>query len=356
MHALLPKNFAPLLSSTPATSYRKARSSSKKRDYKKYCPLDLATRGGGAWACQAVSDHQKAAEARLASLIDTAGDGEQELLDKIVAEEPGDEKFGGYLIWSFLVLGGSILICSWQQLDPYGGASFSLGSLQNGLWGVAAASPIAFYKLLMWTPQYQKDSKVTPIVELQKTWLKIVHPVFGNLSTAQAVIIILLECLTNSIFAFSLLQMSIFNLLQWREAPGLEISESTLMNVSLAMVAALAGWVNMGYRSPPLDQLDMVEEARENADRYYRFTVPGDGKDTAGEMAAAFKEACRKWYADRRVAMYIVGISSTFEAFVCGCLWRWTGDLSAAFTACLVFNAPDYYYMAKSIKDPKTWM
>jgi hypothetical protein len=47
-------------------------------------------------------------------------DGEQELRDKIVAEESGEHKFGGYLLWSFLVLGGSILICSWQDLDPYG--------------------------------------------------------------------------------------------------------------------------------------------------------------------------------------------------------------------------------------------
>ena len=54
--------------------------------------------------------------------------------------------------------------------------------------------------------------------------------------------------------------------------------------------------------------------------------------------------------------MYIVGMSSTLEVFVCGCLWKWTGDLSAAIAACLVFNAPDYYFLGKSIKDPKTWM
>jgi len=46
-----------------------------------------------------------------------------------------------------------------------------------------------------------------------------------------------------------------------------EISDSTQMNASLAMVACMSGWVNIGYRSPPLDQLDVVEEASENADR-----------------------------------------------------------------------------------------
>ena len=39
------------------------------------------------------------------------------------------------------------------------------------------------------------------------------------------------------------------------------------MNISLAMVAAMSGWVNMGYRSPPLDQLGVVEEASAAADR-----------------------------------------------------------------------------------------
>jgi hypothetical protein len=86
------------------------------------------------------------------------------------------------------------------------------------------------------------------------------------------------------------------------QAAGLEIPERCLMNVSLAIVACLSGWVNMGYRSPPLDQLDVVEDAASNADRYYRFVVPADEKNTAAEMAAAFKSTCRQWYVDRRVS------------------------------------------------------
>jgi hypothetical protein len=53
--------------------------------------------------------------------------------------------------------------------------------------------------------------------------------------------------------------------------------------------------------------------------------------------------------------MYAVGVSSTLEVVICGCLWRWTGDLSAAVAATLLFNAPDYIIMNMSIKDPKTW-
>jgi len=54
--------------------------------------------------------------------------------------------------------------------------------------------------------------------------------------------------------------------------------------------------------------------------------------------------------------MYIVGLSSTLEVVICGILWRWTGDLSAPIAATLLFNSPDYFFMSKSLKDPKTRM
>jgi hypothetical protein len=47
-------------------------------------------------------------------------DGEEELLNSMVTDASGETKFGVYLIWSFLVMGGSILICSKQRIDPYG--------------------------------------------------------------------------------------------------------------------------------------------------------------------------------------------------------------------------------------------
>lgn len=305
--------------------------------------------------CLALEDHITAAEARLSSLIDNAGDGEEELLNSMVTDASGETKFGVYLIWSFLVMGGSILICSKQRIDPYGGASFSLESFKCALLGAAVAFPISCYKLGSWDPELRRRKELRPIVELHKTWLSLVQPMFSNVSSAQTIIIIAMESLTNCMFAYSTLQVSIAKLLQWNQAAGLEIPERCLMNVSLAIVACLSGWVNMGYRSPPLDQLDVVEDAASNADRYYRFVVPADEKNTAAEMAAAFKSTCRQWYVDRRVAMYAVGVSSTFEVVICGCLWRWTGDLSAAVAATLLFNAPDYIIMNMSIKDPKTW-
>lgn len=85
------------------------------------------------------------------------------------------------------------------------------------------------------------------------------------------------------------------------QSPGLEIPERSLMNVSLAMVACISAWVNVGYRSPSLEQLDVVEDASGNADRFYRFTVPADEGNTAADMSAAFKSTCRQWYVDRRV-------------------------------------------------------
>lgn len=40
-----------------------------------------------------------------------------------LAEQPGEDKFGGYLIWSFVVMGVSILVCNKQEIDPYGKSS-----------------------------------------------------------------------------------------------------------------------------------------------------------------------------------------------------------------------------------------
>ena len=110
--------------------------------------------------------------------------------------------------------------------------------------------------------------------------------------------------------------------------------------VALAIVALLSGVSKLIDQGASPEEYDVIKDALENADRYYKVMAgPGENNKTSEE---AFKQVSLMWLARRQVAARFAGALSSFEIFYLGMLWLETGDLAAPLVAAMAMNGVDF--------------
>lgn len=96
-------------------------------------------------------DHFRAAGQRLRNLLNGVGDGEEEMLNNMLEEQPAEEKMAMCLFAGGLISTAAAAVCWLCGLDPLGGASLSFDSLRAAAVGGAAATPLVAAKALLWS-------------------------------------------------------------------------------------------------------------------------------------------------------------------------------------------------------------
>jgi hypothetical protein len=124
------------------------------------------------------------------------------------------------------------------------------------------------------------------------------------------------------------------------EAVANSVPETLPPLVALAIVALLSGVSKLIDQGPSPEEYDVIKDALENADRYYKVMAgPGENNETSEE---AFKQVSLMWLARRQVAARFAGALSSFEIFYLGMLWLETGDLAAPLVAAIAMNGVDF--------------
>eukprot|EP00889_Picochlorum_renovo_P000895 jgi/Picre1/27925/NNA_000887.t1 len=110
--------------------------------------------------------------------------------------------------------------------------------------------------------------------------------------------------------------------------------------VALTLTSLLSGISKLIDQGPTEEEYDVIKDALDNADRYYRV-MTGPGEDTM-DAEDAFRKVALLWLARRQVAARFAAAVSSFEVFYLGLLWFETGDLMAPLVAAFAFNAVDF--------------
>lgn len=103
------------------------------------------------------TDHFRAAGQRLRSLLSGVGDGEEELLNNMLEEQPAWQKLGLCALAAAAISGGAALVCWLCGLDPLGGSSLSLATARAAAVGGAAAAPLVAVKALLWSEGARRE-------------------------------------------------------------------------------------------------------------------------------------------------------------------------------------------------------
>eukprot|EP00878_Enallax_costatus_P006032 GHUV01006328.1.p1 GENE.GHUV01006328.1~~GHUV01006328.1.p1 ORF type:complete len:263 (+),score=62.53 GHUV01006328.1:198-986(+) len=215
-------------------------------------------------------DPYLAAAARLQSLINGVGDGEEELYYNMLLEEDPTNKLSINAVLGAVVLAGSAAICWLCDADPAGGASFSLHSLGSALLGAAAAIPLVAYKRKFWSSETkQQDATVgalqKALVDNAKPWLQGMH-------SSQLALHLMLDTLPVLFLMLPAAQAGLTASFAWSSAAiGRSVGLALPQEVGFGLALLLTAFVTSAVRSTELmtdpQQVDVVSEAVANADR-----------------------------------------------------------------------------------------
>lgn len=300
-----------------------------------------------------------AAGARLQGLLARVGDGEEELLNSMVAEEAPEKKLQTSVVLGGALTIGAIVVATLCGKDPWGGASLSLDTVVAAAVGAMASVPLVLFRSWSWTPQAYKA--LPALQDVHDAQLELHRPWLTRMDSSQVMLMMALEVLPLTLLLFPAAQGGIVASLkmysQMLHNPGLASQEEYLAAVALMVTCVISGVGRSLELSVSEEEYDLVQTASANADRYYR-TVTTDVYRTpaeAGRAADAFRYVAQAWLQTKGEASLLTGVMTAVDILLLGVLWRTTGDLAAPAVAALAINWVDFRALHAAVlrKDAK---
>lgn len=285
---------------------------------------------------------------RLRSLLNGVGDGEEEMLNSMLEEQAPEQKLMLCLLASGLVSAAAAAVCFLCGLDPLGGASLSLASLRAAAVGGAAAAPLVGLKALLWSESARRE---LPFLEdIHKAQVEAFKPVIANLNTAQTAVLLASEVVPGVLILLPATAGGIAKALgMYGDVAGVTLPEFLPAVLALMLTATMAGVGKVAETSVTLEEYEVVKDALDNADRYYRLMAMDRDStpDDAQRAADAFKSVALTWMARNQVAVRFAAALGAVEVIYLGVLWQQTGDLSAPLVAALGAAAVDFAFIRR---------
>lgn len=175
-------------------------------------------------------------------------------------------------------------------------------------------------------------------------------PVMANLNTAQTAVLLASEVVPGLLILLPAATGGIAKLLGlYGDLAGVELPTFLPHVLALMVVSTIAGVSKVAETSVSLEEYEVVRDAVDNADRYYRLmamnrdTTPAD----AERAAAAFRAVALTWMARNQVAVRFAAALGALEVIYLGVLWQVTGDLSAPLVAAIGAAAVDFAHIRR---------
>mmetsp|Transcript_8382 Transcript_8382/g.22378 ORF Transcript_8382/g.22378 Transcript_8382/m.22378 type:complete len:422 (+) Transcript_8382:46-1311(+) len=299
-------------------------------------------------------DAYVAASLRLRGLIECLGEGEDELMDGILAEEPAASKLQVQLAVAALITTVSVFLATLAGQDPWGGASFSLDSLQAVGMGLGLATPLVALRAWSWTPQASQQA-LSQLADARLTQLEEVAPWFANLKGWHVAMLMALEVVPATLLLFPATQGCLLGSLDLyaRLSSGYQLGDDLpmLSNQPLVQLGCLSLTTGIAALGKGLEltvteqEFNVVTAAVENADRYYRVMATGVYRRAAdAEYAArAFRAVAQAWFEMRAEACVAAASVCALDVMALGGMWYGTHSLLAPAAAALAINSVDYF-------------
>lgn len=244
-----------------------------------------------------------------------------------------------------------VAFCMLFGNDPAGGARFSVDSLGAGMIGAIAGIPMIALRHYLWNGQGLRKSAV--IEEMTSRKAEDLGPIVAGLSAPQRAAVIffdaatvlslmlvaLMGCINSSLTVYSHLA---------QENLGLPMPDELPFVVAVAVSSLLYGMSQFAATSISDDEASIVEDAMENADRYYRVVAMSDETNGDPRMhAVAFKAVAQDWFSQNQAAALLSGVLGFFDILYLGVLWQFTGDLTAPAVVAYLVSAVDYTFASR---------
>ncbi|KAF5829501.1 hypothetical protein DUNSADRAFT_15985, partial [Dunaliella salina] len=288
-------------------------------------------------------------------------EGEEELIDGILAEEPAASKLQIQLAVAALVTTVSVFLATLAGQDPWGGTSLSLGSLQSVGVGLGLAAPLVALRAWSWTPQASQQT-LSHLADARLTQLEEVAPWFTNLKGWDVAMLMALEVVPATLLLFPATQGCLLGALDLyaRLSSGYQLGDDlpVLSNQPLVQLGCLSLTTSIAALGKGLEltvteqEFNVVTAAVENADRYYRVMATGVYRRAAdAEYAArAFRAVAQAWFEMRAEACVAAAGVCALDVMALGGMWYGTHSLLAPAAAALAINSVDYFNFHTIIK------
>ncbi|EFN54080.1 hypothetical protein CHLNCDRAFT_136198 [Chlorella variabilis] len=288
---------------------------------------------------------------RLRSLLNGVGDGEEEMLNNLLEEQPASSKLALCLLAGGLISAGAAVVCWLCGLDPAGGASLSADSLRAAAVGGAAAAPLVALKALLWSEAARREMPFLEDIHKAQV-VDAFKPMLSNLNGAQTAALLASEVVPGVLILLPATTGGITKSLQmYCDMAGSQAPDFLPGILALLITASIAGVGKIAETSVTLEEYEVVRNALENADRYYRLTaMDRDSTPADAQRAAdAFKNVAFTWIARNQVAVRFAAGLGALEVIYLGVLWQQTGDLAAPMVAALGAAAVDFAHIRRHV-------
>lgn len=294
---------------------------------------------------------------RLENLLSHVGDGEEDLFNSKLCEEPADVKLRLSVGIGAVVTILAILISSLCGTDPFGGASFSLDSLQAAAVGSLLAAPLVVLRHWAWSSS--AHNQFPALQDMHRMQVEKMTPWMIGLQPVHVAIMLFLDVLPMTMLLYPASQsgltlaLTMYSTVIEGHGPGL--SSQFISVAALVFTSTLAGIGQSLETNVSEEELEVVQTAVSNADRYYRLMAVDLRSSVADAQRAAlaFKAVAAAWLASRQAAANTAGIVSLLDVFCLGGIWYLTHDLTAPAVGALLVNSVDCYncYQQVSTKE-----
>ncbi|MEW5314206.1 MAG: hypothetical protein WDW38_005720 [Sanguina aurantia] len=283
-------------------------------------------------------------------MIQSIGDGEEELVKAVMADEDPFMKIQAQIAFGGLLTIGAVIIASVCGKDPWGGASLSLESLAAAAIGAVAVVPLVALRAWTWSPA---ATRLLPALdEVHAGQLETTKPWLSGMTQEQVAVMMVVEVLPVTVLLYPAAQagltLSIGKygelLSSWLHYDFPEHTTAVTALMFTALMAAVGRAFELGV-SP--EEFEVVETASSNADRYYRVMLNGPAE--ASRAAIAFRAVAQAW-AESKAEACTIGAAITFvDVSYFGVLWYLTDDLTAPVVAALLLNWVDYWHLHQRV-------
>lgn len=312
--------------------------------------------------------HASLAKLRLQQLLSGVGDGYSEIVSSHLSNLNSNLKV---FMWLNITLGGSLLaygplaVVDWLLgFDPIG-STWSLQSLELLMMGVLAAAPLVLLTAVSWIPDVKKT---LPLVqEFHEGQVDVHTPLLSGMTQSQMALSAMAAA-----FSIELLVLpGMFQHVRFLQAIVTQLhgilqsdlmltiqdgvakmsipndSMSVLMALGLAACVAAGGEAALHLGKLSQKEADVVQEAINNADRYYRvMSMNTDTSAQDAETAAqAFKQEASAWLnRHKRVALMAAGWNVLMTMYL-GAVYMYCDNFTTPAVAGMLATLAQWYFL-----------
>lgn len=289
---------------------------------------------------------------------------------QMVSEEVAFKKLGLAFVVGSVTLMASLIITKLADSDPWGGMQVDQATGTSLLLGCLAAAPLALLKQQAWITHKQH-----PVVQdYHKARGEEVQPWLSNMNKLEMSLLCALEAIpvvflllpaAHAIIGDSADIISHLNdpattdnAMRSLESLGVrgDVSEAPkplprspedIFNIrlwGLVLTSILAGLGKLGENVVDGEVERVLDEACDNADKYYRVTSTSQsGQEQEAKRASeAFKLVCEAYVDVKTESALVAGLFTGLETAYITAVWFMTGNLAAALSAFYLISLVDY--------------